>query len=47
MSTYSTKVRRDGHVARMGEMRNEYKILVAREKDHSEDLGVDGRVISE
>jgi len=34
------------HAARMGEMRNAYKILVGNleAKDHSEDLGVDGRI---
>jgi hypothetical protein len=36
-----------GHVARMGEMRNTYKILVEilKGRDHSEDLGVDARII--
>jgi hypothetical protein len=31
----------------MGEMRNAYKILVKKPegKDHSEDLGVDGKII--
>jgi hypothetical protein len=35
-----------GHVARMGEMRNSYKILVGyvKGRDHSEDSGVDGKV---
>jgi hypothetical protein len=33
----------------MGEMRNAYKILVRKLKgrDHWEDLGVDGKIISE
>jgi hypothetical protein len=36
-----------GHVARMGEMKNSYKFLVRNMKvpDHSEDLGVDVRII--
>jgi hypothetical protein len=36
-----------GHVARMGEMRNVYKILVGKTegKEHLEDLRVDGRII--
>jgi hypothetical protein len=36
-----------GHVARMGEERKVYKILVGKspkEIDHSEDRGVDGRI---
>jgi hypothetical protein len=37
----SRRMRWTGHVARMGEMRNEYKILVGKpERDYSEDLGV-------
>jgi hypothetical protein len=38
-----------GHVARMGEMRSAYKMLVGNLKgrNHSEDLGVDGRIILE
>jgi hypothetical protein len=39
----SRRMRWAGHTARMGEMRNAYKILVKTE--HSEDLGVDGRII--
>jgi hypothetical protein len=37
------------HIARMGEMRIIYKILVGKFKgtDHSEDLGVDGSIILE
>jgi hypothetical protein len=37
------------HIARMGEMRNPYRILVEKSagKDHSEDLSVEGRTISE
>jgi hypothetical protein len=36
-----------GHVVRMGEMRNTYKILVGRTegRDHSEDLGSGGKII--
>jgi hypothetical protein len=39
------KIRGAGHVACMGEMRNAYKILVGEleRKNHSEDLGIDGR----
>jgi hypothetical protein len=29
----------------MGEMRNAYKILVGKPRNHLEDLGVDGRII--
>jgi hypothetical protein len=38
-----------GNVACMGEMRNAYKILVRKLKgrDHSEDLGIDGKITSE
>jgi hypothetical protein len=38
-----------GYAARMGEMRNVYKILVERPevRDHSEDLGVDEIIIFE
>jgi hypothetical protein len=38
-----------GHVARMGQKRNAYNILVGnlKERDHLEDIGVDGRVILE
>jgi hypothetical protein len=36
-----------GHAARVGEMRNVYKIFVGRHegKNHPEDLGIDGRII--
>jgi hypothetical protein len=34
-----------GHVARRGEMKNAYTILVGKPEDHSEDLGVDERII--
>jgi hypothetical protein len=45
----SRRMRWAGHVARMGEMRNTYKILVRKPggKIHSEDLGVDGKIILE
>jgi hypothetical protein len=35
-----------GHVARIGEERNVYKVLVGKpmERDHSEDRGVDWRI---
>jgi len=37
-----------GHVAGMGEMRSSYDILVGKpEGDHSENLGVSGKIISE
>jgi hypothetical protein len=43
----SRRMRRAGHVASVGEMRNAYKILVTNLKgrDHMEDFGVDGKVI--
>ena len=37
-----------GHVARMGERRDVYRILVGqnlRERDHLEDPGIDGSII--
>jgi hypothetical protein len=34
-------------VARMGEGRNAYRVLVGKERDKSEDRGVDGRMESE
>jgi hypothetical protein len=36
-----------GHVARVEEMRNAYKILVGRRagRDHSENLGVNGKIL--
>jgi hypothetical protein len=33
-----------GHVARMGEVRGAYNILVGRPEGRREDLGVDGRI---
>jgi hypothetical protein len=35
------------HVTRVGEMRNAYNTLVGnlKRRDHSEDLGVDGRIV--
>jgi hypothetical protein len=35
-----------GHVACMGEIRNAYNILVGKPEgtDHSEDLGIDGKI---
>jgi hypothetical protein len=36
------------HVARMDEMRNAYKVVVnLKGRHHSEDLGVNGRIILE
>jgi hypothetical protein len=45
--TKSRTMRWEGHVARMGEGRGAYRILVGdlREGDHLEDPGVDGRII--
>jgi len=42
----SRRMRWAGHVARMGEMRNAYSILVGKSegRDHLEDLGVDGEI---
>jgi len=35
------------HVTYMGKLRNLYMVLVgkSKEKDHSEDLGIDGRIL--
>jgi hypothetical protein len=35
------------HIARMGEVRNAYKMLVRKPegRDHLEDLGMDGRIL--
>jgi hypothetical protein len=54
-STYTVRViksrrmTRARYVARMGEMRNAYNILVGnmKERDLSEDLSVDGKIILE
>jgi hypothetical protein len=42
----SRMVKWEGHVTRMGEMRNSHKISVEEpeRKSHSEDLRVDGRI---
>jgi hypothetical protein len=42
-------MRRAGHVGRMAEMRNTYKILVGKTEGryHTEDLSVDGMIILE
>jgi hypothetical protein len=42
----SRRIRWAGHVARMGEERNVYKVLMGRPegKSHLEDQGVDGRM---
>jgi hypothetical protein len=42
----SRRMRWAGHVARMGEGRNVYRVLVGslKEKDHLKDEGVDGRM---
>jgi hypothetical protein len=43
----SRRMRWAGHVARMGERRGVYRVLVAKpeERDHLGDPGVDGRII--
>ena len=40
-------MRRAGHVARIGESRDTYRVLVGnlRERDHLEDPGIDGSII--
>jgi hypothetical protein len=45
----SSRMRLSGSVERMGGMRNAFGILVGKlkERDHSEDLGVDGKLILE
>jgi hypothetical protein len=41
----SRRMRWAGHVARMGEERKTYRVLVGKkERDHLEDQGVDGRM---
>ena len=46
MNTVFIRMRRDGHVARMGE-RGAYRVLVGKPegRDHWGDLGVDGWII--
>ena len=41
------RIRRAGHVARMEERRDVYRVLVGKleGKNHLEDLGVDGRIL--
>jgi len=43
----SRRMRWVGHVARMGDRSDAYRVLVAdlRDRDHLEDLGLDGRII--
>jgi hypothetical protein len=45
----SRRMRWAGHVARMGEERNVYRVLMGsqKERDHLEDQGVDGKMGSE
>jgi hypothetical protein len=40
-------MRQTGHVSSMGELKYSYGILLVsfKERDHSEDLGVEGRII--
>jgi len=47
--TNSRRMKREGHVARMGVTRNIYTIFFGKPegKNHSEDLGVDTRTILE
>jgi len=40
----SRRIRWAGHVAPVGEMRKAFKIVVGK-LDHSEDLGLDGKII--
>jgi hypothetical protein len=43
---FKSRMRWAGHVARMGEMKNSYRIFVENpEGDYSEDLGIDGCII--
>ena len=41
----SRRMRRAGHVARMGEWRVVYRVLVVMERDHLKDPSLDGRII--
>ena len=41
----SRRMRWAGHVARMGEERGVYRVLVGKPEDHCGDLGVDGWII--
>jgi hypothetical protein len=45
----SRKMSWAGHIACMGGMENVYKVLVGKpkRKNHSEDLGIDGKIILE
>jgi hypothetical protein len=45
--TWSLALREEGHVARIGEMKNAYRILVGKlnGRDHLEDLGVHDRML--
>jgi hypothetical protein len=45
----SRRMRWARHVARIGEMRNAYKVLVSKSegKNHSKNVGLDGRIILE
>jgi hypothetical protein len=44
----SRRMRWVGHVAQMGDRSGAYRVLVGdlRDRDHLEDLGIDGRIIS-
>jgi hypothetical protein len=45
----SRRIRWAGHVARMGEVKNAYKMFNGKlnGRDHKEDLSVDGKIILE
>jgi hypothetical protein len=46
----SRRIRWAGHIARMGEKKNAYKVLAEKnlkETDHSKELNVDGKIILE
>ena len=43
----SRRMRWAGHVARMGEERGVYRVLLGREGNHWGDLGIDGWIILE
>jgi hypothetical protein len=45
--TISGRVRWAGRVSHIGEMRNEYNIFIGKleERDHSDDIGVDGIIL--
>lgn len=40
------RIRRSGHTAGVGEMRNEYKMLLGKERYNFGDLGEDGSILT-